>query len=171
MNILPHVFGALALASWISSVQVKKKSNILILQLLANVFYAIQYFFMGYISTGLMNLVSVFRCYTFGVNAKKNRETPFWLLCLILSIIFVLAMLYCKTFLGIIPMLATILYTVSTWQNNTKFLRYIFVVCSILFIFYNYVVGAYVALVGNLFEIISGVTSIIRFEKGKNISN
>ena len=80
-------------------------------------------------------------------------------------------MLYCKTFLGIIPILATILYTVSTWQNNTKFLRYIFVVCSILFIFYNYVVGAYVALVGNLFEIISGVTSIIRFEKGKNISN
>jgi len=167
MNILPHVFGALALSTWISSVQVKKKSNILVLQLLANIFYAIQYFLLGFFSTGLMNLVSVFRCLSFGINARRNKDNPFWLLCLILFLIFILGLMYCKTFLGLIPIFATLLYTISTWQNNTKYLRYVFILCSVLFLFYNYMICAYIALIGNLFEIISGTVSIIRFEKGK----
>lgn len=167
MNILPNVFGAFALGAWISSVQVKKKSNILILQLLANVFYAIQYFILGYFSTGLMNLVSVFRCFTFGINAKKNKDNPFWLLLLILFTIFILSLIYCKTFLGLIPVFTTLLYTISTWQNKTKYLRYVFILCAILFAFYNFKVGAYITLLGNLFEIISGIISIIRFEREK----
>lgn len=165
MIILPHIFGTLALSSWISSVQVKKKSNILILQLLANVFYAMQYFLLGYFSTSLMNLVSIFRCFSFGINAKKNKENPLWLLLLILFIIYFLASIYCKTLLGIIPVFATILYTISTWQNNTKYLRYVFIICAILYIFYNFMIGAYVSLIGNLFEILSGVISIYRFKK------
>lgn len=167
MNLLPHFFGALALGTWISSIQVKKKSSILILQLLANVFYAIQYFLLGYFSTGLMNLVSVFRCYAFGMNAKKNKENSFLLLLIILFIIFILSLFFCNTFLGLLPVLATLLYTISTWQNNTKWLRYVYVICSVIFVVYNYIVGAYVTLVGNLFEIVSGIVSIIRFEKKK----
>ena len=167
MNILPHIFGTLALGTWVSSVQVKKKSNILILQFWANVFYALQYFLLGFFSTGLMNLVSVFRCFTFSLNARKNKENPLWLLILLLSIIIIFALIYCRTLLSIIPILATFLYTISTWQNDTKYLVYIFILCAILFLLYNYLVGAYVALIGNLFEIISGIVSIIRMEKQK----
>ena len=165
MNILPHVFGLFALGSWLSSVQVKKKSNILVLQLLANIFYAIQYFLLGYFSTGLMNLVSSFRCLFFGLNSKNNKNNPFSLLLLFIFIIVILALLYCKTPLSLIPALATLLYTVSTWQNDTQFLRYIFIVNAIFFLIYNYIVGAYVSLLGNIFEIISGTISIIRFKK------
>ena len=167
MNFIPHVFGAFALGTWISSVQVKKKFNILILQLLANIFYAVQYFLLGYFSTGLMNIVSAFRCFAFGINAKRNKNNSFGLLLLILFIIFILSLLFCKTYLGLIPIFNTILYTISSWQDNTKYLRYIFVLCSILFVFYNWIVGAYVTLIGNIFEIISGIISIIRFEKQK----
>ena len=167
MNFLPHVFGAFALGTWISSVQVKKKFNILILQLLANIFYAIQYFLLGFFSTGLMNIVSAFRCFAFGINAKRNKNNSFGLLLLILFIIFVLSLIFCKTYIGLIPIFTTLLYTISSWQDNTKYLRYIFVLCSILFVFYNWIVGAYVTLIGNIFEIISGIISIIRFEKQK----
>ena len=167
MNILPHIFGALALGTWVSSVQVKKKSNILILQFWANVFYALQYFLLGFFSTGLMNLVSVFRCFTFSLNARKNKENPLWLLILLLSIIIIFALIYCKTLLSLIPILATFLYTISTWQNDTKYLVYIFILCAILFLIYNYLIGAYISLIGNLFEIISGIVSIIRMEKQK----
>ena len=114
-----------------------------------------------------MNLVSVFRCCTFGINARKNKDNPLWLLLLILYIIFILALIYCKTLISIIPIFTTLLCTISTWQNNTKYLRYVFILCSVLFLFYNWIVGAYIALIGNLFEIISGAVSIIRFEKQK----
>jgi len=167
MNILPHIFGAFALGCWISSVQVKKKVNILVLQLLANIFYAIQYFLLGFFSTGLTNLVSVFRCFTFSLNAKKNKENPLWLLLLILFSIFILALFFCRTLIDIIPILATFLYTISTWQNDTKYLRCIFILCAVLFLLYNFIIGAYIALIGNLFEILSGVVSIIRLEKQK----
>jgi len=160
MNLVPHIFGAFALGTWISSIQVKKKSNVLILQLLANVFYGIQYFLFGYFSTGLMNLVSVFRCYVFGINARKNKENPFWLLLLILYVVFILALFSCKSFLGLLPVLATLLYTISTWQNNIKWLRYVYIICSIIFLIYNYLVGAYVTMAGNLFEITSGTIDL-----------
>lgn len=167
MNFIPHIFGAFALGTWVSSVQVKKKNNILVLQLLANVFYSIQYFLMGYFSTAYMNLVSVFRCFSFGINAKKNKENPFWLLLLILFIIFILALITCKNLLDIIPIFATLLYTISTWQNNTKYLRYVFILCAVLFIFYNFIVGAYISLIGNLFEIMSGTIALYRFQQQK----
>ena len=167
MNILPHIFGAFALGTWISSVQTKKKSNILVLQLLANLFYALQYFIMGFFSTGLLNLVGAFRSACFAINAKKNKENSFELLLWLLLIIYFIAVTSCNTFLSIIPVLTTILHTISTWQNNTKYLRYIFILCAVLFVFYNFMIGAYVALIGNLFEIISGMVSLIRFEKRK----
>lgn len=165
MNILPHVFGAFALTTWISSVQVNKKSNILALQMLANIFYATQYFLLGLYSTAFMNIVSVFRCYIFGMNSRKDKETPFWILLIILFIIFIFALLYCKTFLDLIPILATLLYTTSTWKNNNKYIRYVFVICGFLFSFYNILVNAYISFIGNIFEVISGTISIIRFRK------
>lgn len=167
MNIIPHVFGAFALITWISSVQVKKKSNILVLQFLANVFYATQYFLLGLISTGCMNVVSLLRCYTFSRNAKKNKQNPFWLLLLILFLIFIIAIISCKTFLDIIPIFATMLYAISTWQPDNFKLRYVFIICAFLFIFYNYFAGAYISLIGNFFEIASGSIAIIRFKKEK----
>ncbi len=171
MNILPHIFGVLALGSWVSSVQAKKKSNILVFQLLANIFFAIQYFLLGYFSTCLMDLISALRCFVFGVNAKKNKNNPFSLLLFFIFIIIFLALLYCKSPLSWIPVLATLLYTISTWQNNTQFLRYIFIIDAIFYMFYNYIVGAYVSLLGNLFEIISGTISIFRFKKKLKNSN
>lgn len=168
MNIIPHIFGAFALATWLSSVQVNKKSNILLLQLLANALYAIQYFLLGLASTAFMNVVSVLRCYIFGINAKKNKEAPFWVLLLILFIIFILALIYCKTFLDLMPILATLLYTISTWKNDTKRLRYVYIICGVLFGVYNLIVGAYVNLIGNFFEVLSGTISIFRFKKEGN---
>lgn len=167
MNILPHIFGAFALGAWVSSVQVKKKTSILFFQLLANAFFAAQYFLLGLVSTALLNLFSVFRSCVFGINAKKNKNNPLWLLIFLLLIIFILALIYCDNFLALIPVCTTILYTVSTWQNNTNYLRYVFIICAILFLIYNFKVGAYIALLGNLFELISGAISVLRFDEGK----
>lgn len=168
LNVLPQIFGAFALITWLISVQLKKKSDIFFLQLLANLFYAIQYFLLGLTSTGILNLVSASRCYIFGYNAKRNKQTPLYILLVFLFAVLVLALIFSKSYLDLMPMIATLLYTIFTWKSSTSSLRYVYVFCGILFGFYNIAVGAYVALLGNLGEIISGTVSIIRFRKEGN---
>lgn len=165
MVYIPHIFGFFALITWLGSIQVKKKSEILIFQLLANILYSIQYFLLGFFSTGTLNIVSSCRSLFFAINAKKNKENPLWLLILILSLIFIVAMIFCNSFISLIPVLATILYSISSWQNNTRYLRIVFIICAILYAFYNFIAGAYISLIGNWFEVISGTLAIYRFQK------
>lgn len=165
MNFLPHVFGLIALLVWVSSIQVKRKSNILWLQLLSNICYAIQYFLLGLISTACTNVISIYRCYTFGMSARKNKKSPLWVFLLIILAILISGLLFCKNYLDLLPIFATLLYTIFTWQNNTKYIRYVFILCGFIFAIYNSAVGAYISLIGNFFEIGSGIIAVIRFRK------
>jgi len=73
----------------------------------------------------------------------------------------------CFTFTGwisLIPIIATILYTYAIWQKNLTRFRVIVSSSSIGWIFYNFVGGAYVSLIGGIFEFISGIIAIIRFD-------
>ena len=70
--------------------------------------------------------------------------------------------------ISIIPITITIFYTLSSWMKDTKWCRIVFLVCAFIWIYYNYKVKAYVSIIGNGMEIISGVISLIRFEKKEN---
>ena len=163
MNFIPHAFGIMALLTWISSFQFKEKHRILLFQILANIFYAFQYIMLGLFSAGFMNIVSVFRCYVFMKDSKKNKETPFTVLLLFLFAFFILEMIYWKTLLDILPIIAAIIFTISSWQKSTTTIRVSCIFAALIFAVYNSIVGTYVALIGNIFEVTSAIVAIIRF--------
>ena len=167
MNIIANLFGFLALTIWISSVQVKEKKNILLLQSLANLFYACQYFIFGLTVTGLMNTVSTVRCLLFAKEAKNNKQPDLFYLLIFILILMLFGALYSHTFLDVIPLTATILYTISGWVKSNTFLRYTYIFCAGLFFYYNFTVGAYIPLIGNIGEILSGAIALFRYKKIK----
>lgn len=165
MNILAQVFGIIGLIFLIVSVQNNNKVLILIFQIFANIFYGLQYLTLGLFSAGLMSCVSLIRCLIFFYFEKKRGIiTPiYWLI--ILTIVPII--ISCFTFTGwisLIPIIATILYTYAIWQKNLTRFRVIVSSSSIGWIFYNFVGGAYVSLIGGIFEFISGIIAIIRFD-------
>ncbi len=167
MFILSQIVGFIAIICWIISVQLSKKSKIILFQTIANILYSVQYFLLNAIVAAFMNLVSFFRLSIFYTYETKNKKIPWWLMFLFMLIIIVIGIITVDTPLMLIPILATLFYTYSSWQNNMQKLRIIYIVAAIFWLYYNLTVGAYVSLIGNTLEIISGTSSLIKYRNKK----
>ncbi len=168
--IVSNLIGMIALLFWVYSLQINDKKQIMKLQLLANIFYAIQYITIGAITAGMMNIISVIRYITFYKieEKKKDQKLSIWILiAFIVSIILVGIFTY-KSPMDLIPLGIVMLYTYITWQKNTKVIRYGIVIAAIVWIYYNFSVQAYISVIGNLLEVISGAIAIYRFDIRKN---
>lgn len=165
MFILSLVFGMFAIMFWLFSVQKKEKKDILSFQLIANILYAMQYIFLGAFSAASMNITSALRCGTFYMYESKKEEIPRYLLIIFILIILICGFLTYNGFLSLIPIIITIFYTYSAWKKNTNWIRYVFIFAALVWIYYNLSTGAYISVVGNILEIISGVISLVRFKK------
>jgi len=163
MAILIQLLGLIALVSWVSSVQLRKKSSILQCQILASVFYCLHYALLHATSAAAVSVVSIFRLLTIYLIERTGRKVSVWVLVLFIIILIGVGTLTYSGFLSTIPIIITILYTYGTWQPNTKMLRIIFFICGWMWIYFNYSVGSYILIIGNALEIISSTVSFFRF--------
>lgn len=76
----------------------------------------------------------------------------------------VVGMLTYDNIYSVIPVIIGILIAYSTWQKNTSVIRVIYLVTTIGFIIYNFMVFAYVPLIGNIVELSSAIVAIYRFD-------
>ena len=165
MIFLANILGVLAIICWVGSVQLKKKKDILLSQTVANGIYSIQYALIGAFSASVMNLSSFFRLLIFYLYEKVERKAPKWIMFLFMGLVIFLGFITFNGPLTLIPVFATILYIYSAWQDDLKILRYLYIVAAIFWIYYNFKVGAYIVIIGNVLEIISGITAIIRYKR------
>lgn len=162
MENIAQIIAFIAFILFVLSIQMKEKKKLVIYQLFANLLYGISYFLLNSPVAFIMNMVSVLRCLI--LYFSKGKPSKLYLFLLILIIINVGIFMY-DTPLSLIPICITLLYTISTWQDDMRLVRYLFVTGGIFWTLYNYSAGAYIAIMGNIFEIISGSISIIRYKK------
>ncbi len=164
---LAQLVGIFAILFWVISIQKKEQYKILFLQAFANLCYTIQYTLLGVFSASSMNFLSFIKSYVFYKKRKAKKDiSSTWLILFILLLI-ILGLLTYDNYFSLIPIIITLFYTISSWMKDSKWIRIVFLVAAFIWIYYNYVVGAYVCIVGNIFEIISGIVSLIRFSENK----
>ncbi len=169
-NFLAQIIGAFAILFWVVSVHGKKQYKILFLQALANLLYTFQYILLGVFPAASMNICSCFRSYIFYRKRKEDKDiSNVWLLFFIFLIILVGGITY-NGYLSLIPIIITLFYTVSSWMKESTWIRIVFLVAAFVWIYYNYKVGAYITIVGNIFEVVSGILALIKFY-GKDEKN
>lgn len=167
MNIYAQILGGLAILFWIISVQNKKKKNIILNQMIANLLYTIQYSMLGVFSASSMNFTSTLRSLVFYQKEKNNQPiSKIWLI-IFLGLVIAGGIVFWDGYLSLIPIIITLFYTYSAWCKETKFLRIVFLCAAIVWIYYNYRVGAYICIIGNSLEIVSGTIALIRFKELK----
>lgn len=167
MNIIAQIFGIVGLIFVFISIQNNNKNKILFFQILANLFYGLQYLFLRALSAALMCFSSLIRCVIFEKYSKRRKGIPFFVLLFFVLLNIILGIVSFINIYNIIPVIISILYTYGIWQNNLKLFRIISVVVAIAWSFYNYFVGAYVALFGTFFELLSALIAIYRFDISK----
>ena len=69
---------------------------------------------------------------------------------------------------SVIPVFIACVYTYGSWQKKLKITYSIGVTVAILWIIFNFVVGAYVAIIGSVIELIGSIIGLMKI-RNKNL--
>ena len=167
MVILAQILALFAILFWVISILLKNKKNILLMQVIANGIYGIEYLLLGAFSAASMNFLSFLRLLVYYFYALLNIKMPKWILFVFIALVLLFGIITYDGLISLLPIIITVLYTYAFWQNNLNVARIIYIVAAIIWIYYNYEVGAYVGIIGNALEIITGLISLIKYRGGK----
>lgn len=167
MVILAQVLASFAILFWVISILLKNKKNILLMQVIANGIYGIEYLLLGAFSAASMNFLSFLRLLVYYFYALLNIKMPKWILFVFIALVLLFGIITYDGLISLLPIIITVLYTYAFWQNNLNVARIIYIVAAIIWIYYNYEVGAYVGIIGNILEITTGLISLIKYRGGK----
>ena len=167
MVILAQVLALFAILFWVISILLKNKKNILLMQVIANGIYGIEYLLLGAFSAASMNFLSFLRLLVYYFYTSLNIKMPKWILFVFIALVLLFGIITYDGLISLLPIIITVLYTYAFWQNNLNVARIIYIVAAIIWIYYNYEVGAYVGIIGNILEIITGLISLIKYRGGK----
>jgi hypothetical protein len=165
MNIIYIVVSILSIGLYVASVQFKEKKEILVIQAGASLCYLIVYIIKGAMSGAIIEIIEGIKDLLFARIESKNKKIPLLLLLLFLSLLIITSIIFYNGFLSLLPLFINIILFVSTYFKNPKYIRWIMLLCGILWGLYNIYVGAYIIVIGNILEIISAIISIIRFKE------
>lgn len=143
----------------------KDKKNIMILVTMTSVFYGIEYLLLGAFSGTVTNIVSIIRNIWFYEDLKRNKKSSV-MSFVVLSLLLVLCgIVFYDNIFSIIPIIATLAFTYSVWQDSNKVYRYLAVPTSIMWIVYNVICGSILGTLAESSMIVFEIIGIIHLHK------
>ena len=164
-DVIYYVFSVLAVVLFVGSIQFKKKKDILLAQSFSSLCYVITYGMVGAYSGALTEFIEQIKSILFYHYEKNNRKIPLLLLIVFVLSLIVIAVFTYNGFYTLIPLIINLAYFYSSYLKNPKYIRLIVLICGFIWIYYNITVHAYIFIIGNIFEIISGSIALIRYRK------
>lgn len=165
--IISQVLVVFAMLSLGLSYLCKDKKKIMILCILSSAFYGTQYILLGAITGFAMNVVSIIRNIWFYINAKKERKNDIWVLIILCLIALILGIISYDNIFSLTALAATLLFTYTVWQDNTKVYRWLALVISALWITYNIFFKSIFGVISELVLLIFEIIGIIKIQKQK----
>ena len=160
--IIYYIFAILGVILFASSVQPKKKKDILGVQFFASICYMIAYIVKHAWSGVATEVVEQVKNLVFIQYEKKNKKIPFYFLIIFCFLLIIIAFITYNGILSMIPLVINLSYFVGTYIKNPKYIRIIVFCCAILWAIYNYSIGAYIIIIGNVLEMVSSAISLVR---------
>lgn len=168
IEIIYIIVQILAVVLFVGSVQLKKKKNILLCQTFASFCYAGAYLINGGYSGMCTELLEQCKNFSFWCFERKDKKIPFLFLVFFLVLLMGCAVITYNGIASLLPYLINIVYFVSSYFKNPKYIRLSVFICGFIWLMYNISTGAYIICLGNAFEIISGGISLLRFRNEGN---
>ena len=138
----------------------KTTKQILFLQTISFLFKTLHYYLLGGISGFLTSLISMIRNIIF----YKIKTNKLWTIFFIIIYI-IIGIITLKSFYTLLPVLATITYTLIINYNNPKYLRYGMFITSLTWLIYNIYIISYSGIIIQIIMLISNVIAIIKLDK------
>ena len=182
MDLFAQILGVFGLIFNILVFQQKKQNRVLICQFFAASFFALNYFLLGAVVGGLLNLVGVFRSIVFYFEKRTKATGIPWLIFFIIAFassypitffVFDTPMKIGNFIIELLPVVAMIIATVSLRTGSAKAVRYFGLLSSPMWLTYNCFSGSIGAIASEILNLISIVIVIIRLDikRNKNDTN
>lgn len=169
MNIVAQVFGFVALVFYVVSLQINNKTKLLWLLIITNIFYGLQYLMLDAYSASFVSIIGIFRSIVFLKFEREKKDIPIYVLYVIFGLTIYSGILSYNGLISLIPLTLGIIYSWSVWQKNMKKFRIVCMINAISWMFYNFIVGAYVGVVSTIIELVFAVVAFIRFDFKKTM--
>lgn len=139
----------------------KNKESFLLVQIICNVLYCIQYALLGVLSGIVCNLLTIVKFISFRADAKSGRTTSLGksLVFCVLSV--VLGLVAIDSWFSFIPIVIAVMLTFATAQDNPVILRLAYALSNILWIVFNFMGRAYVSALYCAVELIVSLASVM----------
>ncbi len=164
-EIIAQVVAAITCAVACSSYFAKNKYLYLILQLIVNILFGVQYALLGAYSGVVSNAVSCIKYVYILIKDRFNKDINTVELIIFTAISIAFGVWAFDGLVSIIPIVNSVAFTYAVCQNNKVVLRSIVIGCCSLWTVYDFMVGAYVSAAYVLFEMIFAVVTLIKIVK------
>lgn len=164
MNIPAQILGVLGILSNILGIQFKSKKNILIAFMLANVLFSVTFFLLKGYSGAIICIVAAVQTFIKHTYDKKEVRFPKYLVAIFMIVSLLCGFLTYRSLIDILPIICSILYTLSIIQNKERNLRLITLVNIIFWTIYDIKVGAYTAGINDVLLALSTIVAIFRYD-------
>ena len=171
MLIASQIVGLCAVGLYLLSYQLKKRTHIVWVTCVSNALYVTQYLMLGAFSGAVMDFMSTVSSFFAG---KKNspRLKPFAKQIATVNILMIIAVglaIACirRNPLELLPIAGAVFQTVGLWCEDEQKIRRFGLLCSPFWFVYNFMSRAYGASLGSVLAIVSALTALLRYRRGK----
>ncbi len=179
MEIVAQAFGIIGMICNILVFQQKTQRKVLVWQFFAAATFSLNYFLLGAVVGGMLNLAGALRSVVFFFKEKTRANSIVWLIVFICAF----AVAYPLTFFAfgtepstknllieLLPVIAMIIATISLRLGSARAVRKLGLLSSPMWLTYNCFSGSIGAIASEILNLISIVVGIIRFDikKSKN---
>ena len=146
----------------------KDYKKILFLNMFALIFACLSYICLKAYTGLVMEMVAILRNILFIINEKKNGKSKditkneIYMLLFIYLITFILTIFTYNDFLSLMSVIATIIYTYSIWQRNTRVYKILGIPVSLIWIIYNIYIRSIFGIILEIFLVVVEIIGVIR---------
>ncbi len=169
MFIAAQIFGILVIITNVLSMQMNNKKQIIFMFVLANLFSAINFVLLHSYSGAIICIFAIVQTFINKAFENKNKQVPITIIGIYIIISIILGAITFKGYIDIVPIVCSILYTLTIIQDKEKNIRKISLINIILWILYDIVCQAYTAAISDSIMTISTIIGMYRFDYKKKL--
>lgn len=161
--ILAQIFGGIALVLVCIGYFFKTKSALMIIQIIANFFYAGAFFVVGsYVGAGL-TMISLLRCVYLYFAEKKHFKYTLHMLPIFIILYTTITIIFWNNAFDIMSLIASVIFTIGFAIKNLQTMRYVLIFPNAILVVYNIITTTYASALLDFIETIVIIVAIVKF--------
>lgn len=166
-TLLIQGIGAIGYSTLAFSYYKEKKEQILLMQIIAYIFFTIHYYLLNGITGAICNLIGLVALVTIYVFEKYNLGNKLFISITCMLAVFLINIITFQNFFSIFPIIASIIVIISFLDNNEKNIRIIGVIAAVCWLIYAIAYKSYISIVFEVFTLIGVFIALLKNNNNK----